>query len=175
MSDVGEGEAVSKTPATRPGEWAVYGVLLLLAIYAYTAAGDFAPEGARWPRSLALVLGLSIVVERAVAIRAARRGGGGTETVDAPEDVTEASAKLALVVAGFFFLYVLGAYGVGFLLATPIFTVAFMLWRGFGRRPVLMVAVPLGLTATIYVLFGRVISTPLTRGAWLQYDLPGWL
>lgn len=161
------------------------GLGVVVAVWAWMEAQSFRREGALWPQFLAVVVivsGLtSLVVERYRQTAFSgeddgRRPWSGDATgrdtrpsIDEdPEEVNRSAEMVGVAVL----VYIILARGLGFILATPLFIGFFMAYRGYAKRPLLLVSIVVGATITIYVLFFTVVGTPLQRAAWLSYRMP---
>lgn len=167
------------------------GILLVLGLsaWAWNEAQSFRREGAIWPQFLALV----VIVSGAIVLAAGRRttesgltaggqkssgGEPGTGLLGPDRDVIDVEVeeerpnRSAEVVGLFVLLFIILAQGIGFILAAPLYTAAFMLYRGYAKRPLLLVSIVAGLTVTIYLLFYSLVGTPLYRATWLNYRMP---
>ncbi len=168
------------------GEWIICAVLVAIACLFFAISFQYPTALRLWP------LILSIVVIGVILIYAAYRSWSGTFFENPEEDARAGQAQdfgeegstdvptaaeineRAIFAAGAsFLLFIVAIYAVGFLLAGAVFVAAYMIVAGY-RKPLTVVGVIVGVSISVYLLFGAVLNAPLTEGAFLQYDLT-WL
>lgn len=88
-----------------------------------------------------------------------------------PDDYTRYGDRMTAASSALFVLFAVAAYGFGFLPATLVFVPLYMLFNG-ERHVGKLVGMSLGMSVGIYLLFGSILNTPLTRGEWYR---PDWL
>ena len=155
------------------GELAFSLLIFVVALFLFWETGSFAkPETTMgpsfWPR---IVLGVIIVlagIASAGTIQAIARRGGWRE----PLMTMDRSKVRFFVAAGLGVAYLFLMPLVGFIFATPVFMIAFMLLLG-EKSVGWMLGVSVAMTAVIVVLFTKAMYVPLPRGEGLfrQFSL----
>lgn len=157
-------------------------VWLALGLTAYALTFQFAGEkgtyawgAASWPRMVILIMLVTAAAQFVVRLREHHHGpeDGGGET---QRLVTVGLVDFARV-GGMFaipLVYVWLLPRTGFYVTTPFFLIAYLLWMGERRLPVVL-GVPAIIYALVNVVFTRLFYVALPTGTWPGfYDVSNW-
>jgi uncharacterized membrane protein len=141
----------------------IFLVSLILFGVTWTFRGQDAEMGPTfWPRFLLVCLiVLSGMVSVGMIRKIAKEKAWGESLMTMDRGRVRFFAAIAIIIAYLFLLKILG-----FIIATPLFMIAFMLLLGEKSKG-WIIGVSFGMTAVIVVLFTKAMYVPLPRGVWL--------
>jgi len=148
------------------GDLLFSGIIFLFSVFLFYVTGTFNDHAAYskvgpayWPRFLLVIL---LILSGFASLRTFLKIS--RERVWGDNMMALDSGKIRLF-SGIFFIvfYIVLLQIVGFILATPLFLVAYMLLLG-EKNWVWMVGTALGMTASIVLLFTKAMYVPIPRG-----------
>jgi len=149
---------------------------LALALIAFGLSFQFSDEigtyewgAASWPRAVILLMAITAVVHAVIRLREPRRQALAEEG----EEGSSLIGSLGLFILPLIYVWLLPR--TGFYLTTPIFLIAFLLYVGERRLPVIAIATAL-ITALVFLVFAKLFYVALPVGNWPGfYDVNNWL
>jgi putative tricarboxylic transport membrane protein len=171
-TDAGQSRGATSEPVLK----SLIGPLLifLLAVYFYFLAGKIdeppGPEhlgAAFWPKMLLIFLMVSCAIKGGEILKARRsEGAEGTPAGSRAEvDIPKLAAMIAMVIAGVYFMDI-----IGFPLSNFIFLLLFMRIAGVRKKVPLLLTSVLGTIFLLY-LFVKIVYLPLPKGQWFFDDM----
>ena len=158
------------------GEFVIELFMLIVSIYLLVETGKIRSVGMQsaggasfWPRIILLIIIIATVVllARLIHKKAITRKAFRTAiTLDQSQRKTFMRVSIAMVVT---ILYAAFMNLIGFLIISLMSQLLILFILGT-RRWVTLITTPLWLTASLYILFIRVIHIPLPRGVGLFYE-----
>lgn len=140
-------------------------------VYQTVPAGQ--DDGAIGPRAFPLFLGLILLgLSTAMFLRTFLSVREEDETAQSEAFTRPASGREIWLAGGVFVLIILYAFlmdKVGFLLSTPIVIVAALGVTLGLRRPVLIGVLAIGITASCWLIFGKLLGVYLPHGSWVSF------
>ena len=141
------------------GELIITLACIVVEVVLLVNSASIPPASGRYPQGLLLLAFALSVAFLLVCIRRIRKNG-----MQAPEERPEpGSAVQILVLCGMTCLYLFLLDIVGYLIMTPLFVLACILYLGM-RDKLVLVLLPVILTGFTYYLFGNILFIFLPRG-----------
>lgn len=167
-------------PTSNLDRWLGSSLTLLALVWlglAYTYIPGARAEGEPGPRAFPILLGVVLAglgVSMAVmALISRRRHADGAlvdpAAADAIPPITRREATFAASTFGLLILYAFLLDKVGFIVATPVVIALTMCGLLRMRRWVLILSLASGFTLGCWVIFDRLLGTPLPRGSWVMW------
>lgn len=149
---------------------------LALALVAFGLSFQFSDEigtyqwgAASWPRAVVLLMAVTALVHAFFRLRGQR----DEATSDDQEDGGGLVASLGLFILPLVYVWLLPR--TGFYLTTPLFLIAFLLYVGERRWPVILITTAI-ITALVFLVFAKLFYVALPVGNWPGfYDVNNWL
>ena len=154
-------------------EFVIELLMLIVSVFLLVKTGDIPSHGGQtvgsaafWPQIVLLIIIISTMTLLAKPIfRKAVTWKGFCNAIALNKDQRRVMIRVSAVMA-LCIIYTFSIRFLGFILASLIFQVLILLSLGT-RRWVTLIATPLWLTASLYVLFVRIIHISLPRGVGL--------
>lgn len=153
--------------------------LLLGSVYLWFVA-DAIPTFARyqnvdsdfWPKALLIIIGVLAMglLYQSIAAAKLRHKERSVAEIAEPSDKSPNSWKKLLLVVFLVFAYFWGLRLLGFLIATVIFLSFAVHLANYSNR-LIKILFPFVFTGIITVIFAKLLSLPLPRGAGIFYDI----
>ena len=153
------------------------GFWLALALAAFALSFQFSDEigtyewgAASWPRAVILLMAITALVHARIEFRKARLVEERAEERDEGETPL---AALGLFLIPLVYVWLLPR--TGFYLTTPLFLVAYLLYVGERRWPVIL-STTLVIITLVFLVFAKLFYVALPVGNWpVFYDVNNWL
>jgi hypothetical protein len=159
------------------GEFVLELFMLIVSVFLFVETGEIRSVGMQstrgaslWPRIILLIIIISTIVLLARLILRKAITWKGFRTATTLDESHRKAFMIVSAVMAVTILYASFMNLIGFLIISLVSQVLILFILGT-RRWVTLIATPLWITASLYVLFIRIIHIPLSRGAGLFYEV----